>query len=154
MTEDSKTEVLKRHRCLNRNAHRVRDQCFLEEAFFDPRDLLQVKYEMLRAIQSEQLPIAHGAARFGLSRPACYKAIKSFDADGMPGLLARRPGPRRPHKLTPEVVAFLNQAAARHPSPGMKELADMVREQFNLTLNRRSIRRALAPEKKTSRKRP
>ena len=67
MSEDGKAATLRRHGCLNRNPGRVRDRRFVEEEFFDPRDLLQVKYEMVRAVRAEQLPIAHGAIRFGLS---------------------------------------------------------------------------------------
>lgn len=153
MSEDRKAEVLRRHGCLNRNPERVRDHRFVEEEFFDPRDLLQVKYEMVRAVRAEQLPITHGAVRFGLSRPACYKAIKAFDEDGLPGLLPERPGPRRPHKLTPEVVAFLSDASARDPSLSMDELAQMAREQLGVDLHRRSVQRALASQKNRPRRR-
>ena len=154
MSEDGKTGALRRHGCLNRNPERVRDRRFVDEEFFDPRDLLQVKYEMVRAVRAERLPIAHGAIRFGLSRPACYKAIKAFDEDGLPGLLPERPGPRRPHKLTPDVVAFLSEASARDPSLGMDELARMAREQLGVALHRRSVQRALASQKNASRRRP
>ena len=154
MSEDGKAATLRRHGCLNRNPGRVRDRRFVEEEFFDPQDLLQVKYEMVRAVRAEQLPIAHGAIRFGLSRPACYKAIKAFDEDGLPGLLPERPGPRRPHKLTPEVIAFLTDAAARDPTLGMDELARMVREQLGVALHRRSVQRALVSQKNSPRRRP
>ena len=154
MSEDGKAATLRRHRCLNRNPGRVRDRRFVEEEFFDPRDLLQVKYEMVRAVRAEQLPIAHGASRFGLSRPACYKAIKAFDEDGLPGLLPERPGPRRPHKLTPEVIAFLTDVSARDPSLGMEELARMAREHLSVNLHRRSVQRALASQKNSPRRRP
>ena len=154
MSEDEKAAVLRRHGCLNRNPDRVRDRRFLEEEFFDPRDLLQVKYEMVRAVRAERLPIAHGAIRFGLSRPACYKAIEAFDQDGLPGLLPERPGPRGPHKLTPDVVAFLIDASARDPSLGMDELARMARERLGVALHRRSVQRALASQKNSPRRRP
>ena len=44
---DAKTRSLKQHGCLNPHAERVRDELFLSNAFFDPRDLVQVRYEML-----------------------------------------------------------------------------------------------------------
>ena len=154
MSDDGKTGALRRHGCLNRNPGRVRDRRFVEEEFFDPRDMLQVKYEMVRAVRAEQLPIAHGAIRFGLSRPACYKAIKAFDEDGLPGLLPERPGPRGPHKLTPDVVAFLCDASALDPSLGMDELVRMAREQLGVELHRRSVQRALVSQKNAPRRRP
>ena len=148
VSHDRKAEALRRHGCLNRNPERVRDRRFVEEEFFDPQDLLQVKYEMVRAVRAERLPIAGGARRFGLSRPTCYKAIRAFDEDGLLGLLPERPGPRRAHKLIPEVVAFLTDAAQREPFPGMDALARMVRDRFGVSLHRRSVQRALASRKK------
>ena len=148
MTENAKAQILQRHGCLNRNPERVLDSRFVKEDFFDPRDLLQVKYEMVRALRAEKLPIARGAMRFGLSRPACYKAIRAFDQDGLPGLLPERPGPRGPHKVTPEVVAFLNDTSTRHPSLSMDKLARMVFERFGIEIHRRSVQRALTVKKK------
>ena len=69
MSEDGKEEVLRRHGCLNRNPERVRDHRFVEEEFFDPRDLLQVKYEMVRAVRAEQLPITHAQSASGSHAP-------------------------------------------------------------------------------------
>ncbi len=153
MSEDEKTGALRLHGCLNRNPGRVHDRRFVEEEFFDPRDMLQVKYEMVRAVRAERLPVTHGAARFGLSRPSCYKAIRAFDEEGLPGLLPGRPGPRGPHKLTPGIVAFLSDASTRDPSLGMDDLARMARENLGVELHRRSVQRALDSQK-DSRRRP
>ena len=49
---DAKTRSLKEHGCLNPHAERVRDELFLSNPFFDPRDLLQVRYEMLRRVSA------------------------------------------------------------------------------------------------------
>ena len=57
MTENAKAQILQRHGCLNRNPERVLDSRFVKEEFFDPRDLLQVKYEMVRGVAGRE--IAH-----------------------------------------------------------------------------------------------
>ena len=44
---DAKVQALRQTQTLNPRAKHVRDLLFLEEDFFDPRDLPQVKYEML-----------------------------------------------------------------------------------------------------------
>ena len=148
MSDDDKHTRLRQYGCLNRHPERVRDPRFVEEPFFDPRDLLQVKYEMLRAVRVEGLPIARGAARFGLSRPSCYKAIKAFEAGGFPGLLPDKPGPRQPHKLVPEVLAFLANARACDPAPSINELVRLTRQRFGLAVHPRTIARALARKRK------
>ena len=45
-----KRAALRRHGCLHRHPERVRDERFINHEFFDPEDLVQVKYEMLRRV--------------------------------------------------------------------------------------------------------
>ncbi|MCY4076544.1 MAG: helix-turn-helix domain-containing protein [Acidobacteria bacterium] len=146
--DDAKTRALREHGCLNPHAETVRDELFLSNAFFDPRDLLQVKYEMLRRVREDGVPVSHAAASFGVSRPTWYQAQRAYDAGGLPGLLPDRPGPRRPHKLTGEVVEALRAAKAEQPELTDADLVELVRERFGVSVHRRSIGRALGREEK------
>ena len=49
---DDKGESLRQQGVLNPHPQRVVDPLFLEGGFFDPRDLVQVKYEMLHRVHS------------------------------------------------------------------------------------------------------
>ncbi|MCY4592312.1 MAG: helix-turn-helix domain-containing protein [Alphaproteobacteria bacterium] len=141
---DAKSRALKQHGCLNPHAKDVTDELFLSNAFFDPRDLLQVKYEMLRRVREDGVPVSRAAATFGVSRPTWYQAQRAYDAGGLPALLPHRPGPRRAHKLTEEVVDALRAAKAEQPALTARELVELVRERFGISVHRRSIDRALA----------
>src|SRR2546427_5041529 len=55
-------------------------------------------------------PVTQAAAEFGFSRPSFYQAQAVFEAEGLPGLVPQRPGPKRAHKLSAEVVDRLEQA--------------------------------------------
>ena len=145
---DAKTRSLKQHGCLNPHAERVRDELFLSNAFFDPRDLVQVRYEMLRRVREDGVPVSHAAASFGVSRPTWYQAQRAYEAGGLPGLLPDRPGPRRPHKLSDEVVEALRAAKSEQPELTAADLVELVRTRFGISVHRRSIDRALAREKK------
>ena len=145
---DAKTRSLREHGCLNPHAGKVRDEMFASNAFFDPRDLLQVRYEMLRRVREDGAPVSRAAAAFGVSRPTWYQAHRAFEAGGLPGLLPERPGPRRPHKLTGEVVEALEAAKIERPETSAAELVELVRERFGISVHRRSIDRALARGKK------
>ena len=147
---DAKTRTLKQHGCLNPHAEDVTDELFVSNAFFDPRDLLQVKYEMLRRVREDGVPVSRAAATFGVSRPTWYQAQRAYDAGGLPALLPHRPGPRRAHKLTEEVLDALRAAKAEHPALTARELVELVRERFGISVHRRSIDRALARGKKLS----
>ena len=145
---DAKTRSLKQHGCLNPHAERVRDELFLSNPFFDPRDLLQVRYEMLRRVREDGVPVSRAAASFGVSRPTWYQAQRAWEAGGLPGLLPDRPGPRRAHKLTDEVVEALRAAKSEQPELTAAELVALVRDRFGISVHRRSIDRALARGKK------
>ena len=141
---DDKTRSLRDHGCLNAHPENVRDELFLSNAFFDPRDLLQVKYEMLRLVREECESVSAAATRFGLSRPTFYMALHAYEAGGLPALLPARRGPRRAHKLGTEVVEALRAARDRRPAPSSRELVELVRKRFGLSVHRRSIERVLA----------
>lgn len=146
---DPKEASLRRNGCLHPHPERVRDELFQSNAFFDPRDLTQVKYEMLRRARVDGMSVSASAARFGLSRVSFYRALRAWEEGGLPALLPHRPGPRGPHKLTGEVVAALRAALRETPSLTSEELTGLAHERFGLSVHRRSIERALArPEKK------
>lgn len=145
---DPKIEALRRHGALNPHPDDVTDPLFESSDFFDARDLVQVKYEMLRRVQIEQRSISESAAAFGFSRPSFYQAQASFQFAGLSGLLPKKPGPRRSHKLSADVVEFLEQLQRDEPSLRSPELADRVLDGFGRKVHPRSIERALARQKK------
>ena len=77
----------------------MKDPLFLKGEFFDRRDLVQVKYEMLRRVRIDEASIVDAAAAFGLSRPSYYEALDAFTEQGLLGLRPRKRGPRGAHKL-------------------------------------------------------
>ena len=55
--QDPKLRTLQQQGSLNPRPEAVRDERFIQDDFFDPRDLVQVKYEMLRRVETEGLPV-------------------------------------------------------------------------------------------------
>lgn len=141
---DPKAEVLRQRGTLHPHPERVRDEAFLGDDFFDPRDLLQVKYEMLRRVQSEGHAIRSVAAAFGVSRPTFYAAQSAFEQGGLAALLPKKPGPHGAHKLRDEILDFLQQARSEHPDVTPAEMATLAEQRFGLSVHPRSIERALA----------
>ena len=91
---DQKTLELKRAGTLNPRPGSVSDTLFKENPFFDPKDLLQVRYEMLRRHNVEGVSIVDVAAKFGVSRPTVYQAHAAFLEAGLSGLLPLHRGPK------------------------------------------------------------
>lgn len=148
MPARDKTEALRAEGTLNPHPDAVTDPRFREEGFFDPRDVVQVKYEMLRRVRVEATSVTQAATEFGVSRPTFYEAQASFDAAGIAGLVPRKRGPHGPHKLRPEALAWLQE----HIEPGQpiqaRALAQGLREAMEVDVHPRTIERALAPGKK------
>jgi transposase len=139
---DEKLKALRQSHTLHPHADRVRDPLFTAGSpFFDPRDLVQVKYELLRRVQVEGDSVAHAAALFALSRPTFYAAQAAWQRAGLAGLMPAPTGPRQGHKLTEEILQLLRPRAATMSST---ELAAWLREEHHLVVHPRSIERALA----------
>jgi transposase len=146
--EDKESE-LRRHHALNPRPQAVRDPAFTSgNPFFDARDLVQIKYEMLRRVRQEGQSVSQAATDFGFSRPSFYEAQAVFEAAGLPGLLPQRPGPKRAHKLSEEVVDRLQEALASDPSLNSARLAALLKEERGLRVHPRSVERALARRRK------
>ena len=139
---DEKVAALRSAGALNPRPRMVRAPLFTDQAFFDARDLVQVKYEMLRRVEHERGSVTQAAAEFGFSRVSYYQAQAVFAEAGLPGLVPRRRGPRGAHKLTEEVMTFLDGARAETPQLTSRDLADGVQAQFGLSVHPRSIERA------------
>ena len=145
---DSKLVALAASGTVNPHAQDVQDPAFLNNDFFDRRDLVQVRYEMLRRVRTEGQSIAESATRFGVSRPTFYKVQADFDRDGLAGLLPVKRGPHGPHKITDEVLAFIEAAMAVEEGLDAPLLVERIAQHFGVAVHRRTVERALARRKK------
>lgn len=141
---DGKTRELAGSRTLNPRSQAVVDEAFRASEFFDARDLVQVKYEMVRRVESEGSSVSAAAGAFGFSRQSYYTAAQALADEGLAGLVPAKPGPRGAHKLTDEVLDHLERLREDDPRLGPAELAAAVAERFGVSVHRRSVERALA----------
>lgn len=148
---DPKVEALRREGALNPRPEAVQDELFTQSEFFDPRDLVQVRYELVRRVHIDGRPIAETAKRFGVSRPTYYKLSAQFEREGLVGLLPRKRGPKGGHKLRPEVIEALAAARAEDPSVDSASLAELVQQRFGVRVHPRTLERALARREKKRR---
>jgi transposase len=147
--DDPKAAALRAAGALHPRPQSVGDEAFAGELdFFDPRDRVQVKYEMLRRHRIEGRPVSQVAETFGVSRQAFYVADQAFQEKGIPGLLPRPRGPRRNHKCTEEVLDFVEHWYAGQDVRARETPAEAVRRHFGITVHPRSLERALARRKK------
>ena len=146
--EDTKLRTLQQQGTLNPRPKAVRDELFLHDDFFDPRDLVQVKYEMLRRVHTEGQSVTDAAANFGFSRPSFYQAQSAFEQDGLGGLVPHKRGPKQAHKLTGEVLTFIAEVRQKESSIGLADLVKRIPERFAIKVHPRSIERSLLRHQK------
>ena len=140
---DPKVAALRESRCLNPRPEQVTDEAFLAGEFFDARDMVQVKYEMVRRVTVDGAPVTAAAAAFGYSRPSYYQAAAALAESGLDGLVPARPGPRGGHKLTGPILAWAEEQLAAGPHLKAAALADLIAGEFGVRVHPRSIERAL-----------
>ncbi len=149
---DPKVEALRSDGTLYRHADQVTDPTFVRHEFFDPRDVVQVKYEMIRRVEVDAQPVAPTAAAFRFSRPSFYHAQRAFQQRGLAGLLPQKRGPRGGHKLTTEIIAFVQTLRDADAALPATELARQVVHRFTIRVHPRTIERALARQEKKRRR--
>jgi len=148
---DAKSEALRRHGVLHRRAQDVTDPLFYTSAFFDARDLVQVKYELLRRVQIEGLAVTTAVTLFGFSRSAFYQAQIAYQCYGLPGLIPQHHGPRQAHKLSGKIIDFVRQHQASDLTLSTAALCQLVQEAFGFSVHPRSLQRALTRRQKKGR---
>ena len=147
----AKIQTLRQQGVLNAHPEAVTDPLFQAGEFFDPRDLIQVKYEMLRRVEVDKAPVSEAAAAFGLSRPAFYQAQRAVAQQGLAGLIPRKRGPHGAHKFTAALLEFVLQQRAASPSLAIAELITRIQQQFGVAVHRRTVERHLGRQEKKRR---
>jgi transposase len=145
---DPKSEALAQDGVLNPNPEAVRDALFAGNPFFDAKDLVQVRYEMVRRHQVDGVAISEAASSFGVTRPTFYKAQSALQTVGLAGLLPSRRGPKAGHKVSGHVIAFVTNLKAGRPELTTLQCLDAIEMRFGIKVHRRSLERALARKKK------
>lgn len=148
---DPKLQALRSLGALNQHPSSIKDELFADSDFFDRRDLVQVRYEMVRRVRKDGRPVAETAASFGVSRPTYYKLSESFEREGITGLLPRKRGPKGGHKLRADVVEALQAARVEDPTRDSASLAQLVQQRFGVEVHPRTIERALLRQEKKRR---
>lgn len=131
---------LQRARCLHPAPERVHDERFQEEGgFFDPKDIVQVKYELLRSCEVEDGDVASACMRFGFSRTTYYKVYEAFLHGGIPSLMGRPRGRPQPIKLNEIVLGYLIAEKAKNPKLAASEMVAHVLRRYNVQISKRMI---------------
>lgn len=144
----SKEDSLKDNGSFNRCYMNVHADVFKTSPFFDVRDLVQVKYEMLRAVVKDSARVTDVADEFGFSRKTYYQINKAFEDGGLNALIPKKPGPKGPNKLHGKVSEFIDSYVTGHKNAKAREIAAQLEKVLGVRVHPRTIERYF--EKKTN----
>ena len=140
---DPKAHFLAQCGALHPHPQRVRDALFRGSTFFDPRDRVQVRYEMVRRFRVNGQAAVAVARSFGVSRQSLYLLARAFQGRGLPGLFPSKRGPKAARKCTDEVLALVHARLAESPGRTADELLSEVQRRLGIHLHRRTLQRRL-----------
>ena len=144
----NKVETLIENGSFNKNSASVSNHLFvMGNSYFDPQDLVQVKYEMLRAVKNGELNVSDASTQFGFSRTAYYKIDKRFNEAGVEGLCPQKTGPKYPAKVTPEILEFVSDLRENMPGITNDRIVEEIKEQKGVSIHKRSLQRVQAKKK-------
>ena len=146
-SKQAKVRALIEEGTLNLAPEKVQDPKFRDGEFFDPHDIVQVKYEMLRRVSVESASVTSATEEYGVSRPTYYQTRASFEEAGIAGLVPRKRGPQGPHKVRGAVLAFIQEKRMDGEPIRARQLAEQIRKKFDLDIHPRTIERAVAVKK-------
>ena len=141
--DKTKEQFLKESGTLNPRPKKIKEPRFRSSEFFDPNDLLQVRYELVRDCKQDTKTLSEIARAFGVTRLTVYRLIENFENYGLAGLLPKQRGPKGASKVTFEILSFVNRLVIEDPDKSKTELLDEIREKFGVKLHRRTLEKAL-----------
>jgi len=100
----------------------------------------------------QRRPLASCERGLSAVRPReVFRAIIGIRNQGLFGLIPQKRGPRRAHKLTPQVLEYVRQIRSEQPALGIAQVGAAILDRFGITVHPRSIERALARQEKKRR---
>lgn len=140
---EKKTEFLRKEGLLNSKPERVRHPQFDDLTFFDPLDLPQVRYEMLRIAKVEGKSVSEACRTFGFSREYFYQQERAFMDRGYVALLGSPMGRRPLIALNQEVINFITHRRLQEPKVSGEQLRKEVHENYGVECSRRTVERII-----------
>ena len=136
-----KKEILMKNGTFNKNYKKVTEEKFSEGGFYDPMDIVQVRYEMIKETERGGKTIDRISNAYGYSRASYYHIRDNFNKNGMSALIPERTGPKDASKLTGDLREFINEYIGRAPSASSSKIAKAIEQSKGVSVSKRTVER-------------
>lgn len=113
-------------------------------------DKVLLRYEMLREQIATKASIESISQKYGYNPRHFYWCRNRFQENGIAGLVERRPGPKNPHKIKPNIEKRILELRKKNLS--IYEISDQLEKQ-NLKLTPKSVDNVLNKHHKSKKNR-
>ncbi len=139
-----KQSRLKESNTFNTNSDKITARIFADNRLMDPQDLLQVRYEMVRAIECEDRPIREICEEYGVSPSTARRYRDDLRRGGLIALVPEQKGPSGPTKLTKEAAEFIDAYLDESPGSSGGKIHNALESRLHLGLSKRTVERYLS----------
>ena len=139
-----KLSRLKESNTFNAKSDKVSAQIFADNKLMDPQDLLQVRYEMVRAIELDNKPVNEICAEYGVSASTARRYLDDLRKGGLIALVPEPKGPSGPTKLTKEAVRFIEDYPKDSPRASGGKIHNALEAKLHLGISKRTVERYLS----------
>jgi len=136
-----KKEILIKNGTFNKNHDKVKREGFSEGGFYDPMDIVQVRYEMIKDADDSEKTIGQISSEYGYSRASYYHIKDNFDKGGIAALIPERTGPKEARKLTGDLREYIKEYTQRNPKASSSKIAAEIESVKGVTVSKRTIER-------------
>jgi len=134
---------LKKEGLLNPKPDRIIHPLFNTHDFFNPLDLPQVRYEMLRCARAREQSVSGACKAFGFSREYFYRLERNFMRQGYSALLGSQVGRRPLILLNQEIVSFIVLEKIRNSKITAGNLLKQIQKRYNVECSIRTVERVI-----------
>jgi len=138
-------EEMRKNGSFNYRANNITAEIFSNSTFFDAYDLIQVKYEMLRAVEKEHHDVSSASVMYGYSRVSFYQIKKEFDKNGITGLMPKKRGPKGSRKLNSSDIEYAKELEKTFTK---SQIVNRLKEERGIIISKRTLERELSDKKK------
>ena len=142
-----KKDILIKNGTYNKNHSKVKNERFREGGFYDPMDIVQVRYEMIKDAEDRGGAIGQATGEYGYSRASYYNIKDDFEKGGMTGLVPDKRGPKTPRKLTGDLQDFIKDYVKGDPSASPAKIAAAIEAARGVTVSKRTVERFFSKKK-------
>ena len=139
-----KQSRLKESNTFNSKSDKITANIFADNELMDPQDLLQVRYEMVRAIEYEKKPIKEICTEYGVSATTARRYLDDLKKGGLIALVPEPKGPSGPTKLTKEATDFIENYLKENPKASGGKIHNALEAKLHPGISKRTVERYLS----------